>query len=1039
MVRVVGRERELAALDEVLGRVCGGERAVVVITGEPGIGKSRLLDEVAVRVLQRGGRTAWGRTTEVGLTPAFWPWLQILGALEVDDDRAPLLGILDGDPRASARLALFDAVAAFLGRRADATPIAILLDDAHVADPSSLQLVEYVLPLLARRRVLVVLAARDGDAGPDATAVLARVMRGAERVSLGRLRQADVAELVGGRADVARVFELSGGNPLFVEELLASADALGDLRLPQLSSVREVIRERIARLPERARLALAAAAVVGREFRGAIVADIIDEVDVADGLAPALRLGMVSMTTPDRYRFSHALVAEAIADELVPSERARCHLRAAQALERRQPDDAIAIAHHLLAAGSLAAEAAVTAAEQAARAATAQLAFEDAAALLERAAAALALAAPHDARRHVELGCGRAEALQHAGQHAQALALLAELEPVARTLDDPTLFARCALARGLRWSFGTTEPLLVASLEEALARLPDSATTLRARVLARLAAAAQPAADPSVPVAHARQAIELARSFPTRERLDIMYTATAALVDYVPTDELEAIHREVLELSRAAGERTIAVHAQLRLCFTALERVDRDAFERAAAAHAALVTQLGLPRWQWHVHMIAALRGCLDGDFARARASASEARTLASARGDGNALDLCTIHDAFLAWLQVRPPGDSLRDVIVRIGADREVVRAWLAAGQGDLAQARALLATTSQPPSDQLMTALAANTAAAVEDVQRAAVFYERLQARSGSIALASMVGFCVVDLVDRLLLVLAATLERWDAIDGHAEAALAVASRLASPVWGARVRGDWADALSRRGRDDDRERARALWRGVLEEAERLELAGLVARARRALDAAQASDPSTMRARDVAAGSDEPATRARDVAPGAQHVALSREGELWLVRGFGDEIHVRDSRGMQMLARLVAEPGRELHALDLAGSPSGADAGDAGELIDSVAREQYRARLAELVAERDRAEQWGDAGRSARASDEIEALTAELERALGLGGRGRRAGSATERARSNVQRRLLHAIRQIRAGSQRLGEHFGATVRTGTFCCYEP
>jgi len=141
----------------------------------------------------------------------------------------------------------------------------------------------------------------------------------------------------------------------------------------------------------------------------------------------------------------------------------------------------------------------------------------------------------------------------------------------------------------------------------------------------------------------------------------------------------------------------------------------------------------------------------------------------------------------------------------------------------------------------------------------------------------------------------------------------------------------------------------------------------------------------------------------------------------------------------MQMLAQLVAEPGRELHALDLAGGGDAADGGDAGEVLDKTARAQYKQRLAELVAEREQAEAWGDAGRADRASAEIEALTAELERAIGLGGRERRTGGAAERARSNVQRRILHAIQQIRAGSQRLGEHFAATVRTGTYCCYAP
>src|SRR5206468_2466246 len=151
------------------------------------------------------------------------------------------------------------------------------------------------------------------------------------------------------RGDGARVFELSEGNPLFVEELVASAD----LRLPALSSVRSIIRERVARLAEPSARAVVAASVLGRELRGQVVADMVDAADAGALLAPVVRLGMVAVTAPDRYRFSHALVAEALADDIDPSERASLHLRAARALERAGGADAGELAHHLLAAGHL--------------------------------------------------------------------------------------------------------------------------------------------------------------------------------------------------------------------------------------------------------------------------------------------------------------------------------------------------------------------------------------------------------------------------------------------------------------------------------------------------------------------------------------------------------------------------------------------------------------------------------------------------------------------------------------------------------------
>src|SRR4051794_37445206 len=114
------------ALEEAIHRVLGGRRTVLMITGEPGIGKTRMLEELAARVTAVGGSAAWGRTWEVGLTPAFWPWMQILGALEADGDSAPSLGGIDQRSDAAARLAWFGGVGGFLVRRTAKAPIALL-------------------------------------------------------------------------------------------------------------------------------------------------------------------------------------------------------------------------------------------------------------------------------------------------------------------------------------------------------------------------------------------------------------------------------------------------------------------------------------------------------------------------------------------------------------------------------------------------------------------------------------------------------------------------------------------------------------------------------------------------------------------------------------------------------------------------------------------------------------------------------------------------------------------------------------------------
>ena len=161
----------------------------------------------------------------------------------------------------------------------------------------------------------------------------------------------------------------------------------------------------------------------------------------------------------------------------------------------------------------------------------------------------------------------------------------------------------------------------------------------------------------------------------------------------------------------------------------------------------------------------------------------------------------------------------------------------------------------------------------------------------------------------------------------------------------------------------------------------------------------------------------------------------------------------MKDSKGLRYLARLLAEPGRELHALDLAAGKRDPDAlgrrvepgltaspsSDAGEILDARAKAEYRRRLAELEEEVEEARSFADDERAARAEEERDLLVAELSRALGLGGRSRRAASASERARVSVTRAIRAALARVRTESPSLGDHLEQTIRTGTFCSYKP
>ena len=149
----------------------------------------------------------------------------------------------------------------------------------------------------------------------------------------------------------------------------------------------------------------------------------------------------------------------------------------------------------------------------------------------------------------------------------------------------------------------------------------------------------------------------------------------------------------------------------------------------------------------------------------------------------------------------------------------------------------------------------------------------------------------------------------------------------------------------------------------------------------------------------------------------------------------------------MHYLARLLAEPGREFHVMDLVALESGARrrgtrarrSGDAGEMLDARAKEAYRRRLAEIEEDIEEARTMGDAARATQAEAERDFLVRELSRAVGLGGRDRRAGSASERARASVTRAVRQAMTRIRQHHPPLGRHLDHAIHTGTYCAYLP
>jgi hypothetical protein len=161
------------------------------------------------------------------------------------------------------------------------------------------------------------------------------------------------------------------------------------------------------------------------------------------------------------------------------------------------------------------------------------------------------------------------------------------------------------------------------------------------------------------------------------------------------------------------------------------------------------------------------------------------------------------------------------------------------------------------------------------------------------------------------------------------------------------------------------------------------------------------------------------------------------QDGDLWRLAWAGREITVRPSKGIVDLGRLLTEPGREVHCLELAGA--GVEQGTTGDVIDETARREYEQRIRDLQAEIDEAEANHDYGSADRAQVEFDTVVEHLAGALGLGGRARRGGSTAERARSAVTHRIRATVRRLADEHPELGRHLAASVTTGVFCCYRP
>ena len=609
----VGRSRQLATLRSLLPGADGEGRRVVLLSGDAGSGKTRILRELAQEAARDGALVLYGTSDAVVTTP-YQPFVEslqflqrVLDPAEFDEcvgaggsDVARLVpdvaarlppspATAQGDPD-TERHRLHTSVAELLRRAAQRRPLLVVLDDAHWADASSLHLLRFLARTGADARVLFVAAfrEREPDIGLEFADTLADLVRveGVARLQLEPLESEDVTEFVRRSGDAepgpqlaalgAEIGELTGGNAFLLCELWRSLVETGSVdisegvvrltrpitELGSPETVRHVVQSRLTRLAPETTALLELAAVVGAQFELSVLREAAGqhETVVVSALDEAVRSGTIEEVPGVRlaHRFTHELVRRALADRLTWARRAELHLRVAEALERVYGDPAPVLtdlAHHFTVAAPVGgADRAVDYNLRAADAALASLAFEEAAA---RLSTALDLGINDESERmRIQLELGNAR--HRAGQPLEALNAFQAAADLARKRGDGETLARAAI--GLEetcWRPAIVDEGAVELAREAIEALGDGDSALRARLLGALSRALVFAGSAEEAAVVREAAIAMARRVRDPATLANLLSQAYFAIGKIPLGDVLAMLTEGRQLAAELGNTVI--------------------------------------------------------------------------------------------------------------------------------------------------------------------------------------------------------------------------------------------------------------------------------------------------------------------------------------------------------------------------------------------------------------------------------------------------------------------------------------------------